>query len=260
MNPVFRWTFLLSLLWGGAILLLLFFLMRCVEAYDDRLVIRSWRGTEDIAFADIEWVSELINRKGPAYLCLKYRDKAHDDFRVVLCLPKKDHASEESALAGFIRQQVMNVRPEYSRDAEPSPWKIYAALILSGLVLHPLANTVTLVASEGQESVNITTQIQVYQVERFNKVLVGSSQVISPYHFVQTADGGSLIVGQAIPPGSSGYDVYVLKVNRSGDKEWDKYLSVSAGADEARHIIPASENGPERQCTVAAGIRSQLLQ
>lgn len=138
-NPIFRWTVLLSALWAGALFVVLFFLLRSVEAYADHLVIHSWRGTEDIAFADIEWVMEFTNRKGPAYLCLKYRDKAHEDFRLVLCMPKRDHVAEESALAIFIRQQIMKARPEYSRDAEPSPWGVYIALILSALVLHPLA-------------------------------------------------------------------------------------------------------------------------
>ncbi len=138
-DPFFRWTFLLSIVWGGALCITLFLLMRRVEAYNDRLVISSWRGTEEIAYADIEWLFELVNRKGPAYLCVKYRDTTSQSDRIFLCIPKKDNASEESALAVFIRKQVMQARPAYSRDAEPSPWSVYGPLILGVLILYPLA-------------------------------------------------------------------------------------------------------------------------
>ena len=62
------------------------------------------------------------------------------------------------------------------------------------------------------------------------------------YSIIQTSDGGYAVAGETNSKGSGSWDVWVLKLNNTGTKIWDKTFGGSSG-DRAYSIIQTSDGG-----------------
>ena len=59
----------------------------------------------------------------------------------------------------------------------------------------------------------------------------------------RTNDNGFIVVGNTVPPDSSDRDVYLVKVNASGDTEWTRTYDHSPGADAGNSVQTTSDGG-----------------
>jgi predicted secreted protein len=59
---------------------------------------------------------------------------------------------------------------------------------------------------------------------------------------IQTQDGGYLIVGKTESFGAGGYDVYVFKLDKNGNKQWEKTFG-GEGWDWANAVIQTQDGG-----------------
>ncbi|GAB3169312.1 hypothetical protein GCM10027291_19580 [Telluribacter humicola] len=83
----------------------------------------------------------------------------------------------------------------------------------------------------------------------WEKTLGGSGNDVAR-SIVATSDGGFLLVGNSTSPaggdksqGSQGnYDIWVVKINGSGAKQWDRTFGGN-GIDDARHVVATSDGG-----------------
>ena len=62
------------------------------------------------------------------------------------------------------------------------------------------------------------------------------------YSVQQTSDGGYIIAGKTRSYGSDNWDVYVLKLDKNGNREWWKTLGGSMW-DEARSVQQTNDGG-----------------
>ena len=70
----------------------------------------------------------------------------------------------------------------------------------------------------------------------------GGSKDDEGYSIVKAKDGDFLITGYTIPSGKGGRDLWVLKINSKGNKQWDKTFGM-AGDEEGRCLINTKDGG-----------------
>lgn len=71
----------------------------------------------------------------------------------------------------------------------------------------------------------------------------GASGNDEGYSVKRTSDNGFLVVGYTVPPDSSYMDVYLVKVNASGDTEWTRTYNHSSGDDVGYSVQTTSDGG-----------------
>ncbi len=128
--PVPRWALVLSVGWVLAWLVFLVIYIRRVQAYPDRLVVKTMQGYQDIDYRDVEWLFELTNRRGPSYTFVKYFDSNRLTSRILMFIPAYYSGPQDSPMTEYIRNQVIRLKQAYRKEAEPSPTKIYALFML----------------------------------------------------------------------------------------------------------------------------------
>jgi uncharacterized delta-60 repeat protein len=71
---------------------------------------------------------------------------------------------------------------------------------------------------------------------------IGGGDADVAYSIIQSSDGGYIVIGRTQSFGAGGYDVYVVKIDSSGNVLWTKTIG-GGSADEARSIIQSSDGG-----------------
>ena len=71
----------------------------------------------------------------------------------------------------------------------------------------------------------------------------GASGNDEAYSVKRTSDNGFLVVGYTVPPDSSYMDVYLVKVNASGDTGWTRTYNHSPGDDVGYSVQTTSDGG-----------------
>jgi uncharacterized delta-60 repeat protein len=71
---------------------------------------------------------------------------------------------------------------------------------------------------------------------------IGGGNADVAYSIIQSSDGGYIVIGRTQSFGAGGYDVYVVKIDSSGNVLWTKTIG-GGSADEARSIIQSSDGG-----------------
>ena len=70
----------------------------------------------------------------------------------------------------------------------------------------------------------------------------GGKYYDEPYSIAQTSDGGYIVAGYTDSKGAGGEDVWVIKLDKNGNKEWDKTFGGSDW-DKANSVIQTSDGG-----------------
>ena len=71
---------------------------------------------------------------------------------------------------------------------------------------------------------------------------IGGTNIDHGYSIIQTSDGGYLIAGRTNSFGYGSYDVYLVKLDASGNLQWTKTIG-STGWEEANSIIKTLDGG-----------------
>jgi uncharacterized delta-60 repeat protein len=71
---------------------------------------------------------------------------------------------------------------------------------------------------------------------------IGGGNADVAYSIIQSSDGGYIVIGRTQSFGAGGYDVYVVKIDSSGNVLWTKTIG-GGSVDEARSIIQSSDGG-----------------
>jgi uncharacterized delta-60 repeat protein len=71
---------------------------------------------------------------------------------------------------------------------------------------------------------------------------IGGGDADVAYSIIQSSDGGYIVIGRTQSFGAGGYDVYVVKIDSSGNVLWTKTIG-GGYADEARSITQSSDGG-----------------
>jgi hypothetical protein len=100
----------------------------------------------------------------------------------------------------------------------------------------------TSTGGQGYPSTSTGQQIsQVSQGSTFAKAIGGSNEDIA-YSIIQSSDGGYVVAGGTSSFGAGGVDIYVVKLDSSGNVVWAKTIGGSSD-DEAYSIIQSSDGG-----------------
>lgn len=124
--------------WALIWLITMMIRLRNVEATNDSFVIKTFRDKKVIDYKDIEWISQiaLIN---PALISLKYYDKETGDSRKILIMPSMSsqmfrfNVIGELEMTKFIRERIIEKKPDYSKELEPSRWLPIGIIMLTAL-------------------------------------------------------------------------------------------------------------------------------
>jgi uncharacterized delta-60 repeat protein len=71
---------------------------------------------------------------------------------------------------------------------------------------------------------------------------IGGGDADVAYSIIQSSDGGYIVIGRTQSFGAGGYDVYVVKIDSSGNVLWTKTIG-GGSVDEARSITQSSDGG-----------------
>lgn len=124
-------------LFGGYLALILginLALLRQIEAYPDKLVVKTRSGQQDVDYRDLQWIFDMPSR-GMGMGCLKYFDSNLQKNQIILFIPPASNGYQDSAMTVFIRNQAIQHNSAYSLDDEPSKWMIYGVFFLISILL-----------------------------------------------------------------------------------------------------------------------------
>jgi hypothetical protein len=124
----------LLLAWAMIWLIIMMIRLRSVEVRPENLKIKTLQGEKTIDYKDIEWISQIamIN---PRMISLKYYDKETAQTKKILIIPDmgslmyRFNYLAEHEMTKYIRERIIQSKPEYSKENEPSRW-LPAGLIL----------------------------------------------------------------------------------------------------------------------------------
>jgi hypothetical protein len=143
----YDWSRGVALLFGWAMIWMSIMMVRLksVEATQDHLVIKSFRGQKTVDYKDIEWISQLamIN---PVMISLKYFDKETGESKKILILPGMSSQMfnfnflKELEMTTFIRERLTAFNPDYSKELEPSRWIPAGLMFITGLPIMLMVN------------------------------------------------------------------------------------------------------------------------
>jgi len=143
----YDWSRGVALLFGWAMIWMSIMMVRLksVEATQDHLVIKSFRGEKTVDYKDIEWISQLamIN---PVMISLKYFDKETGESKKILILPGMSsqmfnfNFMKELEMTTFIRERLTAFNPDYSKELEPSRWIPAGLMFITGFPLMLIMN------------------------------------------------------------------------------------------------------------------------
>jgi len=124
--------------WALIWLILLMIRLRSIEANESELVIKSFNGQRIVKYRDIEYVTQFA-RVRPDLISIKYRDIETGESKKILVMPSATSEAfkfkflEEHEMTKFIRGQIIKQNVNYSSELEPSRWKIFGLIILTGI-------------------------------------------------------------------------------------------------------------------------------
>ncbi len=112
--------------------------LRIVETNYKSLVIKKSKGTRMINYEDINWICETVLIV-PVLILINYTEKQTNKSRTILFVPQfgsqQSTVIEETEMVMFIRKQIVEAKPTYSRSKEPSRWQPVSWFFFSGLVV-----------------------------------------------------------------------------------------------------------------------------
>jgi hypothetical protein len=106
----------------------------------------------------------------------------------------------------------------------------------------PQGYPTTSTGGQGYPSTSTGQQIsQAYQGSTFAKT-IGGSGLDGAWSIIQSSDGGYVVAGSTRSFGAGGWDIYVVKIDGSGNVQWTK--TIGGGNDDfAYSIIQSSDGG-----------------
>jgi hypothetical protein len=129
---------IVTVFWALIWFTILMIRLRNVEANREGLVIKTFKGQQIIDYKDVDWIFQTVFIR-PVLISMKYRDRETGKSRKILLMPEVGsqnfglNFSDETEMAGFIRERVMDSNPNYSKAIEPSRWHPIGLMLLTGL-------------------------------------------------------------------------------------------------------------------------------
>lgn len=132
--------FALMLAVGLIWLIPMMLMLRSAEANEHHLLIKKIKGTQIINYADIEYVSQplMVN---PKLISIRYTDRESGTSENILLMPSRSSYVFKFDMFGeldmtrFLRQQILKYNPNFTREAEPSRWKLFAMIMATVAVM-----------------------------------------------------------------------------------------------------------------------------
>jgi hypothetical protein len=87
---------------------------------------------------------------------------------------------------------------------------------------------------------SLTSCVPTQSPTTWDKTFGGTSDDVG-YSVQQTSDGGYIIAGWTNSSGAGGYDVYLIKTDSGGTKQWDKTFGSSS--DDAGYSVQQTSDG-----------------
>lgn len=116
--------------------------LKTVKAFDDRLMVKGFREEIEVDYEDIEWIYEIafIN---PKMISLKFKNRPRIPFEKALIIPAVlftlnpvrlfNRIRKGTEMTRYIRSQIEEADPTYSREKEPYSWLPAILLFLSAI-------------------------------------------------------------------------------------------------------------------------------
>lgn len=114
--------------------------LKRVEAQEKYLIIKSSLGDQIVNYQNVKWLSQTYFGRPALYI--RYQTES-GKLKTISTIPRMYNKSQFSKLlfnpyqelemTSFIRGQVKQFQPEYNSDSEPSSWKLFFIMLLSGL-------------------------------------------------------------------------------------------------------------------------------
>jgi len=131
--------------WALIWLITMMIRLRNVEATHEYFVIKTLKGKKEIDYKDIEWISQIA-MISPVLISLKYLDKDTGDSKKILIMPSvssqmfRFNIIGELEMTKFIRERIIENKPEYSKELEPSRWLPLGIIMLTALPIILIVN------------------------------------------------------------------------------------------------------------------------
>lgn len=144
----YEWSRGAALMVGWALIWLITLMIRLrnVEVTHDSFVIKTLKGKKVISYRDIEWVYQIA-LISPVLISLKYYDNETGDSKKILIMPSMSsqmfrfNIFGELEMTKFVRERIVENKPDYSKELEPSRWLPAGIIMLTALSIILIINS-----------------------------------------------------------------------------------------------------------------------
>ncbi len=129
------------LFWASVYMVFSIYQLRYINVLDDNLIIKALGGRDEIInYNDIEWINQSGIGSSWYIITIKYKNKETGKSKIIYALPEIYTRRETLSVLNpftnlqvtkFIREKIINVKPEYKIENEPSRWYLPKKIFLS---------------------------------------------------------------------------------------------------------------------------------
>lgn len=126
--------------WASVYMIFSIYKLRYINVTGENILINTLGTKESINYKDIEWINQSGIGSNWYILTIKYKDEKTGNFRIIHALPEiytnRETISVLNPFADlqvtkFIREKIINIKPEYRIENEPSRWYLPKKIFLS---------------------------------------------------------------------------------------------------------------------------------